>query len=1477
MTTKISTSNIRTTTLENLGGSPTISNVQITNSSYTVLDDTAISLDGGYIKITGTKFASGCTVVVNRTSATSVTFVSATEIRAQLPALVAGTYVMYVINPDSSVAIRVNAITYSATPTWVTSSTLPTGAADQAISINLNASGASTYSVQAGSTLPTGLTLASNGLLSGTITGLTQETTYNFNIVATDAELQDSPRSFSITITAGDQYFKDTVLLLSGTANTFVKDSSSNNHGVAVVGDTRPYNFSPYTPGRYSVYFDTKTDYISVPATTALTTFTGDFTLEAWIYPTDTSVGNWKFWDSRQDGGTGNPMVFGLTSITTGQGKLEYFNGNYNQGTGVVYYNRWTHVAFVRSGSTLTYYVDGVAGGTSTISGTQTGTATSNPVIIGTKDSGVSGYGILGYISNLRMVNGTAVYTSNFTPSTEPLTAITNTVLLTCQGNRYIDNSANAYTMLPNGVGISSFSPFTSDSNTSTFGSAYFDGTGDYLTVSNSNLALGSGDFTLECWINAPSGLSDKAIFEGRSAGDGTAGFTLTAFSNTSIRIFSGSALITSGSINYVNTWCHVAVVRASGTTTLYINGVSQGTTTSLGNLTDSSFVIGAGKYALPPNIDAFFTGYISNFRIVKGTAVYTTNFTPPTAPLTAISGTSLLTLQSNVGVNNNYILDYSSVNNTVTRFGNTTQGSFSPYSPYNWSNYFDGDGDYLTAPGSSSFNLSSGNWTIECWVYTTASKLCTIVSQGGSTWRIQQNGTSIVYNAATDRITGSIAANLNTWNHIALVSNSGTITLYINGTSAGTTTAYPVSNNTDTIYIGINPEAASWAYPGYISNLRIVKDTAVYTSNFVPSSTPLPLIPGTSLLTCADSRLIDESANTHVITKNGDVRITNFTPFKAYVQTSTSYSTYFDGTGDYLTATGNTTLNPGTQDFTVECWVYRQTTDATNRKAIATTRPVSGTLAGWVIFVETTGYVGLGGWNSAGTLVLNYSSTTNAIVNNTWTHVAVVKVGNNFTIYVNGAASGTGTASATLADGPNFYIGTEPQVTTRDWNGYISNFRIVKGTALYTSNFTPATAPLTAVSGTSLLTCQSTSLIDISANAYSITGVANARVVLFNPFGTTFAITDGYVAAQHGASMYFDGSGDYISGSTTFAPRTGVVTIEAWIYVLDRTGGRCVVTSRSGNTSDGFQILVDSGGEVRVGYAGANFISSAANTVVVNQWYHIAVTRNTANLMTLWVNGVASGTSTRTNDFTNATFRVGLTAEGNNPMSGYVSGVRIVNRNLYTSNFLPPTAPVLDVQGTTLLLNATNGSIVDATTKNMVETVGEVKVTSALSKFGGSSIYLDGSGDYLNIPDNTNIRLGAGDFTIEGWFWFDGNQPNYTLFSKASSYELKNDTNRWVLQINTNNKFVTNFTVSPNVWYHIALVRNGSNTVLYLNGNSYTNGTSENANDNTSPLVIGNGGGGHFKGYIQDFRITKGFARYTGNFTPPATAHMRK
>jgi alpha-tubulin suppressor-like RCC1 family protein len=192
---------VTTTALSNFTAQfgPKVSSVAIANSSFIVLDDTAVNTGGGYIVVTGNNFQSGATVLIDNTPATAVSVVNDNILNVQVPAKAAATYNLYVVNPDGGTGIRVNAVTYSVTPTWVTASPLLTisDTANNIATFNrvLNATGATSYALANGSSLPDGTQLLANGYFYGTLT-ISSNTTYSFDVIATDAENQDSVKSF---------------------------------------------------------------------------------------------------------------------------------------------------------------------------------------------------------------------------------------------------------------------------------------------------------------------------------------------------------------------------------------------------------------------------------------------------------------------------------------------------------------------------------------------------------------------------------------------------------------------------------------------------------------------------------------------------------------------------------------------------------------------------------------------------------------------------------------------------------------------------------------------------------------------------------------------------------------------------------------------------------------------------------------------------------------------------------------------------------------------------------------------------------------------------------------------------------------------------------------------------------------------------------------------------------------------------------
>jgi len=262
------------------------------------------------------------------------------------------------------------------------------------------------------------------------------------------------------------------------------------------------------------------------------------------------------------------------------------------------------------------------------------------------------------------------------------------------------DNSKNNLTATAtNGTAISTAQSRLGGS------SVFFDGTNDYLTVTNSGM-FGSGNWTIEFWVYAPAGQTDKSIIEARNSAAGvgtTTGFTITMVSATEIRVWSGSELIKS-TVSYVNQWVNICLVKNGSTTTMYINGTNSGTTTSLGTMSDTSFIIGAGYYG-SVSLNAFGNFYMDELRITTGIARYTSNFTPSTTQF----------LDSTGDANSNVV-----VNSTATGFAIGTGGINGAQLAKAWVN-FNGTG---TVAIRDSYNVSSitdngtGNYTVN---YSTA------------------------------------------------------------------------------------------------------------------------------------------------------------------------------------------------------------------------------------------------------------------------------------------------------------------------------------------------------------------------------------------------------------------------------------------------------------------------------------------------------------------------------------------------------------------------------------------------------------------------------------------------------------------------------------------------------------------------------------------------------------------------------------
>ncbi len=464
------------------GGGPRVSSL-----IYPGNDTAGNTVGGQTVYINGAGFETNNAIYINGNAVPSKSFISASNISFTTPALSAGIYPVYVINTDSgATAIFVPGYISSAEPAWATAAGSLSESQDElsAWSYSLSATGDApiTYALAAGSSLPTGVSLAANGLISGTITSPSgNTTTYTFSVVATDAQNQDSTRQFTVTTSTGEGVlFANNVLLIhaDGTNNqnnhTFL-DSSNNNFTITRNGNATQGTFSPFSQTGWSGYFDGTGDYLTYsPGSTLSSIGTGPLTIEAWVYYTGNHSG---FHD-----------IF-VTSTSLGMlldaGKLRFYGFSAATAATNLVQNTWVHVAVVRQSSN----VFGFIGGTKVLDTTTNVGFSGSTGYIGSWTSGTT-ENWPGYISNLRVSNS-ARYTANFTPSTTQFTSDANTALLTCQSATLIDNSTNAFTITRNGDAIPrTFNPFGQTFNANIAystanvgGGGYFDGTGDYLSV----------------------------------------------------------------------------------------------------------------------------------------------------------------------------------------------------------------------------------------------------------------------------------------------------------------------------------------------------------------------------------------------------------------------------------------------------------------------------------------------------------------------------------------------------------------------------------------------------------------------------------------------------------------------------------------------------------------------------------------------------------------------------------------------------------------------------------------------------------------------------------------------------------------------------------------------------------------------------------------------------------------------------------
>jgi hypothetical protein len=1177
-----------------------------------------------------------------------------------------------------------------------------------------------------------------------------------------------------------------------------------------------------------------------------------NFAVEMWVYKTKAGEG---FLISQRIPATSEPTFY--YNVNANENVVLQTGDNDTIITSVTQLdlNTWYHLRFTRDDQGYKLYINGVFEGGNNFK-EQIFLPKRNILTIGNREAGTTGF--VGYISNLRLVKGSTI---DYPEITSP------TSRLSLEGV-----SATNY------IGV-------------------FNGT-SYVSAASPNLSTGSSDFTIECWayLNSTATATTCAtIFDMRAAttGDGPqqalvidpAGSTnyggrLIYFANSQRMIMSNFPIATGN-------WYHIALSRNSGTTSLYIDGAIAGSATDTLTYNPSSIHLGSNRNRTNGKLN----GYLSNFRIVTGAAVYTgTKFERPSADLVPIPGTVLLTLQDNI------LRDNSIFNRTLTPVSNFV------VSPQNL--YEDISKDYYSIRTTVGGGISSrwmdppmainnSDFTVEFFVYikskpTANTPFLQFLDAVGNVIHqldILANSSNFRYYVPDNSYLFTKKINTKTWYHIALVKTYNKVSFYVNGKLSKTASgnAYLINSIPHQTNVNIAPD-----FDGYVTEYRLV-NKALYYKNFNVPNAPLPII--------GEEQVYD-------------------------------YSGRFDGTSTFLSA-GNITDNSYLLNaFTIEFWVFFNVCKHTH---LLDYRTGNTTELVPVIYIDQTSLTTLRFWLGGDRL-----STT--VAERRWYHIALTRTtAGVYSFYSNGSLVGT-YSNTTPITKPNITIGRYPGGIA-NLNGYISNFRIVDR-VLYSGSTIPVpTSKLTAVQGTKLLTLNSNviqdgavvdesgnytgptklqiygdyknsvfnpfnfdapvktsllisaknkSLSDYSPFNVSISGrgytfynnqqpwlVKPIRTILLTLTGNTGNDSSGHMTLSsvnmsfsavdpfggNGFSGVFNGT-SYLSAKpiNPFLADEDDFTLETWFYqtTAAAVAGYILDTTPFGGTTGGYRISISTANRITI--QGQSNTTFTGPTIDILKWNHFAISRRSGEKCEFFLNkkyigNIDGDTSTL---FNPSNLVIGALNTGLSPFRGFISNFRMVKgESMY--NFLNEQLFPQPIEET-----------------NEIATVPPVNYSQFLS---ANNSY---SGVSRSLA-STEFNFGLSSFTIEMWIKPRTNAIAYLWDQRITAafpidrFALtRRDTGR--IGVGNNALFITSNVTTPiNQWSHIAVSRlSGSGMSLYVNGVSagYYNDRaiswgSDNASIGMSQAEALYG----FNGLISNVRVTKNAALYSGaSFSVPTS-----
>ena len=1207
--------------------------------------------------------------------------------------------------------------------------------------------------------------------------------------------------------------------------------------------------------GTASLLLDGTGDWVTVPLSSpeSITLGTGDFTIELWFYRNTAFVSFDTLFDWRNSNSDPRPYIGFVSGVLTFSTDATRISGS-SPSTGT-----WHHVAVVRRDGITRMYFNGVDEGTDYTDATN---YSDNRIRLGADWSNGSNWN--GNIDDVRIIVGTAVYSADFTPpiraNAMPPTASFDEDgrrLLSFDGGSLLSATPPVPSLLCNFEGqdgrAGSPEYISEDSNAQVatfvsnavlddaqakFGttSLLVKGTADGVTFPDSDIYKFRGeDFTIEMWVRFDASPTANKMFIGQwvTTGSQLSWVWLIVAGNLRFdRSTNGSGQATMVSHSFAPSagqWYHLAIVRRGGEMEQWIDGISQGTSSTIGTdvLHDSTGDVEIGWYVA----GSFgHDGWLDDIRVVKGEAIYPTgNFVPPTKPHTLDSPrdmegpdfTAIAAISDNNRAVSELLIDWDTdggspdgqqtyttddaIGRTVT-FGSGAALDTAIKRFGNASLLLGGTGDHVTIPSAADLALGTGDFTIEFWIYPTSVTSTRIIYDQRSAATsdfpaiYMSVGELRYYVDGADRITGSTLTT-GSWYHVMLVRKDGVTRMYLDGVQDGSDWTDSTDYLQNTLTIGQPGYTTGNEFIGNIDGVRVVVGLAL------PPTIPVFGMSGDASPLDESGWRMNRSAMSVLAPSVGDEE-TNVAPVDTAVNGDMIVSMTRDSVGEYIVGhadgiPGAAVAYSGVLGFSQDMLLGEFPGDIME-----------------LVYVDRD-------------LRTDERQRVEGYLAHKW---AILE---------------------SLPEQHPFF--SQAPDIVRD-SAFIANFNGVDGDTSYTSDD----------AGARVATFNGTAQLDDAQQKFG---------AVESPIGTS--------AFFDGNSDYIDfpDSSDYELGAGDF-------TIEAWIrFSTDPAATNEVWMShwtQTGNhRSWHFSVLNNqlSLGQSTSGTAADNTFQVAWNPVV-DQWYHVAASR-IGNILRFFVDGVQTGADVDVSGISFFAPTSPLTFGRINEaapeyFTGNIDSARItVGEGLYKYDFTPPTRGFVLPTPAALLANFNGPDGIASPPGYTSEDVnawvptftGNAQLDTAQKKFGISSLLLDGSGDWVTFASDPVFDFGLDDFTVEFWM-----RPTSTatanIFSWGSGVQgaIYFDSTQLKFQFSGTAR-INGGTIGTGAWIHIALSRIDGVFEMFTDGVSDGTYSAATANFDQATIEVGRrvGSANVYNGHIDGVRVVHGVGLYASTALSPA------